>query len=258
VARLEYDRYYRALEAETSRLADAVCGADLARPVPTCPEWTLARLAGHVGRAHRWAAAIVEQRATEPVPAGQLPDRELPDADPDRSAWLQDGASRLVTAVRAAGPGTRVWSWADEQTAGFWARRMVYETLVHRADAELALGRRVELAADLAADGIGEWLDILALGRVEALRVGDLRGDGQTLHFHATDGGLGEAGEWLVRRTPAGVVWQHGHGKGDAAVRAAVGDLYLLLMRRIPADDPRVELLGDTALVRHWLANTAF
>jgi hypothetical protein len=36
------DRYYAALEAETARFAEAVSDADPARPVPTCPEWTLA------------------------------------------------------------------------------------------------------------------------------------------------------------------------------------------------------------------------
>jgi hypothetical protein len=41
----------------------------------------------------------------------------------------------------------------------------------------------------------------------------ELRGNGQTLHFHATDPGLGVAGEWLVRRTPSGVEWEHRQGR---------------------------------------------
>jgi Mycothiol maleylpyruvate isomerase N-terminal domain len=36
------NRYDAALQAETARFAEAVHDADPARPVPTCPEWTLA------------------------------------------------------------------------------------------------------------------------------------------------------------------------------------------------------------------------
>jgi hypothetical protein len=78
------------------------------------------------------------------------------------------------------------------------------------------------------------------------------------LHFHATDEGLGDVGEWLVRRTPDGVVWEHGHGKGDVAVRGAAVNVMLLIMRRISPDDPRVEVIGDRALLDHWLKHTAF
>ena len=38
--------------------------------------------------------------------------------------------------------------------------------------------------------------------------------DGVTLHLHATDDGLGRAGEWLVRGAGGGVVWEHGHAQG--------------------------------------------
>jgi hypothetical protein len=31
------------------------------------------------------------------------------------------------------------------------------------------------------------------------------------MHFHATDDGLRDAGEWLIRCTPDGPLWEHGH-----------------------------------------------
>ena len=46
---LGHDRYRAELDAETARFAEAAADADPARPVPTCPEWTLAQLAAHVG-----------------------------------------------------------------------------------------------------------------------------------------------------------------------------------------------------------------
>ena len=36
--------------------ADAIVGADLTAPVPTCPEWTVRDLVTHVGSGHRWSA----------------------------------------------------------------------------------------------------------------------------------------------------------------------------------------------------------
>ena len=123
------DRYDAALEAETARFAEAVHDADPARPVPTCPEWTLAQLTGHVGQAQRWVTVVLERRA--PVPNAQVPVRVPQDPD-ERSAWLVAGARRLGQAVREVGPQTEVWSWSQDHTAGFWLRRTTHDTLVHR------------------------------------------------------------------------------------------------------------------------------
>src|SRR5215216_6034191 len=71
--------------------------ADPARPVPTCPAWTLAQLTEHVGQAQRWVTVVLERRA--PVPNAQV--RVRVPQDPDgRSAWLVAGARRLGQAVR--------------------------------------------------------------------------------------------------------------------------------------------------------------
>jgi hypothetical protein len=83
----------------------------------------------------------------------------------------------------------------------------------------------------------------------------DLRGDGQTLHLHATDGGLGADGEWFVRRTPSGVVWEHGHRKADVAVRGPALQLLLVLNRRGTGG---VSVLGDERLFTHWLEHSVF
>jgi hypothetical protein len=34
--------------------------------------------------------------------------------------------------------------------------------------------------------------------------------------------------------------------------------LLLVLLRRLPADDPSIEVFGDTGLLAQWLAQTAF
>jgi uncharacterized protein (TIGR03083 family) len=255
---LHDDRYDTELRAETAKFAAAVHDADPAQPVPTCPAWTLAELTAHVGFGHRWAAVIVERRATTPVPHDQADDLQVPEGAQERFRWLLAGARRLSDAVREAGPQTKVWTWADDKTAGFWLRRITHDTLVHRLDAELAVGREVSLAPDLAADSVSDLLDMFSiLPRIDDFpALAELRGSGQLLHFHATDPGLGAAGEWLARRTPSGVEWEHRHGRGDAALRGRALDLLLVLSRRASLDGSRVQALGDPQLLAHWLEHS--
>jgi uncharacterized protein (TIGR03083 family) len=261
VPRLGFDRYHAELAAETARFAAVVHDGDPARPVPTCPGWTLAELTAHVGFGHRWAATIVERRATGPVPHGEADDLEVPPEADARSAWLLAGARRLGDAVRDLGPGTAVWTWAADRTAGFWLRKIAHDTLVHRLDAELAVGRDLEVAADLAADGVSDLLGSIAtLSPADSIdpQFADLRGDGETLHFHATEEGLGAAGEWLVRRTPSAVAWEHRHGEADVAVRGPALDLLLVLSRRAAPGDTALEVAGDGRLLAHWLEHSVF
>jgi Mycothiol maleylpyruvate isomerase N-terminal domain len=98
------------------------------------------------------------------VPHDQADDLEVPDTAEERTRWLLAGAHRLADAVRRTGPGTGVWSWAEERTAGFWLRRITHDTLVHRLDAELAVGRPVTpLAPELAADSVSDLLDLFRI-----------------------------------------------------------------------------------------------
>jgi uncharacterized protein (TIGR03083 family) len=250
------DRWYAEIEASTETLAEIVHGADLTRTVPTCPEWTLRQLATHVGRAHRWAAEIVSTRSAEFIPFRQVPDGRIPDDPALHAPWLRAGAERLIQAVREAGSDP-VWTFTGPRPASFWARRMAHETAVHRADAEIAVGRQPEVEADIAVDGIDEWLDSTSGGPADDERAGALP-DGAVLHVHATDEGLDGAGEWLVHREGSELTVQPGHGKGDVALRGPASRLLLVLLRRVPPDDPQVEVLGDPALLTGWLAGTPF
>jgi uncharacterized protein (TIGR03083 family) len=250
------DRWYEEIVASTDTLAALVEGADLTQTVPTCPEWTLRQLATHVGRAHRWAAQITATRSAEVIPFREVPDGRIPDDPAQHAPWLRAGAARVTGAVRDA-DGDLVWTFDGLRPASFWGRRMAHETAVHRADAELAAGLEPAFEPDIAADGIDEWL-----GTMSGAVAGDERleglPDGAVLHVHATDGDLGEAGEWLVRREGPELIVEHGHGKGDGALRGPAGRLLLVLLRRVPPDDPQVQVLGDPTLLTGWLAHTPF
>ena len=259
MSQLNTDRYVAEIEASTAGLAEILAEYDQSLPIPTCPEWTLRQLVTHVGRAHRWAAEIMRTRSDAFIPFREVPDGKLPDDRAEQCAWLHVGAARIVDAAREAGSDL-VWSFTGPTPAGFWIRRMAHETLVHRADAQLAAGAEPEpvIEAEIAADAIDEWLMLLAGGldnsgeRTKALTVG------AGLHIHATDDGLGGRGEWMIRHHAGGLTVEPGHGKGDAALTGPAASLLLVLMRRRPVSDPAVTVYGDSAVVDGWLASTAF
>ena len=182
-----------------------------------------------------------------------MPDGRFPDDPAARPEWLNAGATLLIDAVREGG-AEKVWAVSGLRPAGFWARRMAHETGVHLADAELAVGRDIMLATDLATDGIGEWLEMAAGDPGDEPPLGD----GQTLHVHATDDGCDGAGEWLVTGTQSGFAVEPGHAKADVAVRGPAAKLLLVLTRRLPPDEPGVEVLGDQELFARWLASTRY
>lgn len=249
------ERFSQEMRDQSNIFVDVVSGADPETRVPTCPEWTLRELIRHLGHAYYWGAAIIGSGSASPTPFDDVPDGDLPERADQYGDWVRAGATRMVDAAAAAGPEATVWTWAGEGGAGFWLRRFTHETVVHRADAAIAVGRDFTVAPDLAVDAITELFGLLPALAAHRPNVAQLAGTGQTLHFHATDA---DDGEWLVHRTPDGITWEPGHAKADVAVRATAADLLLLLSRRTPADTPGVAIFGDDALLAHWLEHTKF
>jgi uncharacterized protein (TIGR03083 family) len=247
---MDHEEYCARTGAEITRMSQITTGVTPETPVPSCPDWTVARLIKHTGIVHRWCAAVVATRATEPVAQNAL-DVALP-ADPNEyPAWLAAGASPLVTVLLDAGPDTPVWSWATAGGTGWWARRMLHETTVHRADAELSVGIAPEIDPVVAADGISEFLQVVKMGSRPSKRLAELP-SGQTIHLHATDDGLGEGGEWLIILADGDYTWSHGHAKGTVAVRGPAALLLLMAYGRIRPDDERLTVFGDEALLATW------
>lgn len=261
---LPHDRYEAEFEAETRRLVSALSELDPETPLPTCPEWTARDLVTHVGTGHRWATEIVEGEPSSPPPYAVAPAPQEPGA---WAEWLTAGARRLAGAIHDAGAERPAWTWRpDDQTAGFWLRKMVHDELIHRFDAEIALGRLGEVAPDLAADGISDLIaSIATLSRPDSADpiFAGLLGAGETLRLRTTDP---ETGDWLVERSPTGVRWRHaangptadGHSPADVKIQAPVRELLLLLNRRVDPAQPGVEITGDRALFTHWLEHSQF
>jgi uncharacterized protein (TIGR03083 family) len=211
--------YLRHLRRELGAFEACLAG-DLAAPVEHCGDWTLYDLADHLGRENLWvASAVTEGRG----------DHRAPAAPRDRDAltsWFADTAGVLL-AVLDTDPSASAWTIAPPPTVGFWQRRRCLETLVHRWDAEHALGAAGPLDPVLAADGVAEVIDTMAPRQVRLGRTSEPR---HSIRLNPTDA----ASSWVL-----------GPGDPVATIRASAADLLLLLWGRLPADDQAIAWDGD-------------
>ncbi|OON82854.1 maleylpyruvate isomerase family mycothiol-dependent enzyme [Streptomyces tsukubensis] len=263
---LSYDRYCTELGTQIDLLRSCVKGADLTGPVAACPDWNLGQLLWHIGGAHHWAEIAVRTRATQPVAEELVNDvsghaRAAPEII---DAWLAEGTSRLTDALRAAGPEARVWTPGPGGTTAFWARRMLYEVMVHRADASRAVGAEFAIDEEFAVDGVEEWMEFATVPEVvrPQSELPPLLGPGRTLSFRGTDTASDRTVEWLVDLTGNAVACHRGDARAEKSaavrVRASLTDLLLLLYRRRTAGDEGVEVDGDTGLLDVWLERSGF
>jgi uncharacterized protein (TIGR03083 family) len=249
--------YSAALLAENHAFGELIRDADPSTPVPTCPGWAITQLFRHVGRGDRWAAQIISDRADEYIDPRTVSGGKPPDDADGVVDWLRGGARGIIDAVDEVGADIPVWTFLGPRPAAWWIRRRLHEATVHRADAALALGADYDLDAELAADGISEWLDRVVIEAKSDDAAPPLQA-GQTLHLHATDAGLGPAGEWTISSGADGIWWSHDHGKGTAALRGGAKDLLLAVVRRQTAADGGIELFGDAGVWDGWLDRTPF
>ncbi len=237
---MEFAARVDALQSEGHALATAARAAGVNTQVPSCPDWRIEQLLGHIGRIHRWVTRILVERTET---RGEHWSEAAPPTASEILDWFDEGIDPLAAALRAAGPDVEVWTWTSDRSSGFWARRMAVETAVHRHDAqEAAHGPADAIARELAVDGIDEFFWLIPFWPF----AGRVRGNGETLHLHATDG----EGEWLLRLASEGVEVSREHAKGDVAARGSASDLLLFLYGRVAPDD--LEVFGDASLLARW------
>lgn len=214
------------LEADADALAAVLRTTEPDASVPGCPGWALRDLAGHLGGVHRWATWVVRADGS-PQQAVEVP------ADEQLADWFTAGARDLLAALRAAGPDGACWTFGGPGQAAFWARRQAHETAVHRVDAQRAAGLDHPLDPELADDGIAEVLEVMlprqiALGRIPEPTTGVTLVTGESR---------------LLGAAPA-----------TATVTGPPEAVLLLLWRRLPRTDPRLEVSGDVDALDALLA----
>lgn len=188
------------IESEGRRLASAV-RADPQGAVPQYPGWTLSDLASHTASIHGRTVLICESKPQARIPAPRLPDAM------DPIDWFEQTLDEMLAVLTAADPTTPVWAFGPEANIGFWERRMVVETGVHRWDAEQAVGRLDPLTLHVAVSGMDEFPDMW--------------------HQH-----LGEVGPLEFAAIDIDREWLIGSGDPGQRIEGTVSDLYLRLVSR--------------------------
>jgi uncharacterized protein (TIGR03083 family) len=249
-----YDDRCEAVEREAALFAEVVADADPALDVPTCPGWTIADLIEHHGRSQRRVELVVRTLAQQPVWSKDVPSG-LPGDPAAYAAWFTAGVPALVATLRAADPDAPLWTNGVDQHVPYWARRILFEAVVHRADAEVALGRKPAIDIRTAADGVDELLTNLPCFAWVAERQRDLGRDGDTLLLEATD----SVAQWTITLTPDGYSWTPSvpAEPATATARATTGDLLLLAYGRLKPADARIDVAGDDELLALWLDRSA-
>ena len=189
-----------AIESEGRRLGFAA-RRDPERLVPQYPGWSLTDLVSHTASIHGRTALICRELPTERISAPRLPEA----ADP--IDWFDETLEDMLAVLTEVDPTKGCWGFGPDPNLGFWERRMVIETGVHRWDAYQAFGEEDRLLDVVARSGLEEfpamWLPQL--------------GEVQTLEARATD--LEVAGVF-------------GAGEATAVVEGTGSDIYLRLMSR--------------------------
>ncbi|MFF9343998.1 maleylpyruvate isomerase N-terminal domain-containing protein [Streptomyces sp. NPDC014773] len=246
-----------AVVEQARRYADTVRGTDPATPVPTCPGWNLGDLTRHLGTLHGWAEHLVTVRPATRVRAGELP--LDPPVDPSSyPGWFAARAEGFTAAARAADPAAPVWSPGADPYVRHYPRHVLAETVVHLADAEIALGGAAgPFDPGTATDALDHYLTTAPYVPWIAEPLAHLDRDGAVLRLAARDSGA----VWTLVLGGGGFTWSRRSGGETAAATAATatvmadaGDLLLLLHRRYDADDARFTLTGDRDLLDDWLA----
>jgi uncharacterized protein (TIGR03083 family) len=240
---------------EQNRLfAQVVLSAEPETPIPTCPGWTLRHLVRHVGRAQRWAAQIMTTGADVTLDPRSVPNGRPPDDADGAQAWLHACPEVLLDAVaHVGGPEVIVATFSGPRPAKWWIRRLLHETTVHRADAALAVREPFELAPEVAADGIDEWLGRLA----ERPWQGDLPiEDGRQVSFIAIDVDaswtmLRRGNELRLRRNSIDSL-------SGAKLQGSATGLLLALFRRLDTETAGCRVEGDSSSWTSFLARTPY
>ena len=245
---MEKDRCIAVLLADSAALAEAArLGLD--PTVPACPDWSVAALVEHTGRVHRSVTRRVQQRESARHGAADI-------ALPPRSellAWFASGAETLALVLQAVQPDAPVWNWSVQpKQASFWWRRMAQETAVHRWDAQSSHAQQRPIDADVAADGIDEFLDVFLPTDFAEQPPADLGG---TVYLTCTD----RPERWLVTVSGGRLIVRRNQQPGVAdtplaTVSASASDLLLLLWRRVPPSAPKIETEGDAMLLTRFAA----
>lgn len=161
------------LRRESARFREVLADAPAGLRVPTCPDWDTDDLLWHLGDVQWFWGEIAGRRLTDSADLDEMK-ATRPGRPTDRAgllAFYDEFSSRLHRELSSMPPGTELYMWWRDHSAGYIARRQAHEALIHRVDAEVTAGvepgDRADIDAALAADGIDEVLRIMRVFQPE-------------------------------------------------------------------------------------------
>jgi uncharacterized protein (TIGR03083 family) len=234
------------IESEGARVLTAYRSNPDGR-VPWSDRWTVRSVARHVAGSHHAVALILADRPSADFEqAAAMPRIET--NDPAFPEWFAANTERLLTQCRTVPPAAVCWAPHPllAGTAAYWMRRIAYDTLVHRWDAEAGAGiAGAAMEPDIAADAVDELLDVgLRVTRAvadapagPAIRLACV----DTPHVWHLD--LSEVGRLTIHARPIDVA---------VTLSGTADDLLLSLWRRIEIDGASIEVDGDRSVLARW------
>lgn len=223
-----------ALRADSGRLLEILGTGDFSIDVPSCPGWTLGDLGWHVTEVQYFWASIVGGLLSDP---GSVEPLHRP-ADTELIALFARHSDSLAEALTRRSPADSCWSWhPDGRSVGWVRRRQAHEALIHRVDAELAVGDRTAVDPRLANDGIDEILGTMMAG---VARWGSFTPDGTTVVVESID----HPGFWAL---------QLGRFTGTSPRSGDYHDVNAAVMLQQPPADPTAVLRGTSPDLDLWL-----
>ncbi|MGI5501171.1 maleylpyruvate isomerase family mycothiol-dependent enzyme [Lentzea sp. CA-135723] len=228
----------RLIEERTAAFCDTIAAApDLDASVPTCPGWTLFDLVAHLGNGRRKWAGIVVDGPTDFQP--EEPSRE------GLLEWMAESARLLVAALEKAGPDRECWGWwGDSQTpltVAAAARRQVHEIAVHTYDAQLSAGAPRPVPAEIAVDGVDEFLMTCFSTSTP------FPWEPAVAEYYVDEGR-----SWRITVSEAGARIGEAQGGADATARGAAHDFLMSLYGRGGLEPLRLE--GDVRVFDQFVA----
>jgi uncharacterized protein (TIGR03083 family) len=221
--------------------------ADLDRPVPSCPGWSVEDLVTHIAQVQRWATRIVL------APPGVKVERRIEaPTGPAIIDWFGEGADQLLEAFGTVDLDHEVYAFVGPRPARWWIRRQTHEAVMHAWDRQHATGAPDALEPAVASDGIDELMTEFLTPRI--VDTSGFAPGGETVHVHTTD----VDGEWLARVAPDEIVVSREHAKGDVALRGPAGGVLLALYGRQSVDEAGADVFGSADLLDRLITNLNF
>ena len=235
---LSREQYLIHLNADYQLLAAAIPVTPA--EVPSCPDWTTNDLAKHMAHVYLGQAYVVETgvQAENKEHLAPYPRTE------DFMEFMSWGFDAITKALEINRPERATWSWHhSDQSVDFWFRRMAHETVIHRIDAEQAVGAVTKIDQALALDGVDEVLDFLPLlgSWPEVPNV-----DFGIVSIVATTKSGSQV--WDLQFTEKAAIVSAADQVNASARLVISGDaeaMDLYLWGRIDSSDPRISITGD-------------